>query len=128
MGWTVRRPKRPLASGFGEAAESDVRVAHQHAQHAVEVAVIELEAGLLQLIVVGEELLGAGYVAGRAFDFDVIGAQVNVDVQAVFEHVQVFVARAEQGLDVGTDFNTFLHSDLLRRLPQLGPACFVVSL
>ncbi|HEX9112454.1 MAG TPA: hypothetical protein VF845_13320 [Terriglobales bacterium] len=32
--------------------------------------------------------------------------------------MQIFVAGAEQGLDVGTDFNTFLHSELWRCLLQ----------
>ncbi len=65
-----------------------------------------------KVVVVGKELFGAGHVARRALDFNVIGSQVDVDIQAVFEHVQIFVAGAEQGLDIGTDFNALLHSGL----------------
>ena len=118
--------KRTLASGFGQSTQGDVRVADQHAQHAVQVAVLKLEAGPMQVVVVGEQLLGAGHVARRAFQVDVIGTQVDVDVQAVFEHVQVFIASAEQGHEVRTDFNAFLHSELWRRLPQLGARCLDV--
>ncbi len=74
----------------------------------------------MQMVVVGEQLLGARHVAGRAFQVDAVGAQIDVDVQAVFEHVQVFIAGAEQGFEVRADLNTFLHSELLRRLLQLG--------
>ena len=102
--------KRTLPSGFGQSSQRGFGIGDQHAQHAVQVAVVEGVAGALQLVVVGEDLLGAGYVARGSFEFNGVGSQVDVDVQAVFQHVQVFVAGAEQGLDVGADFNTLLHS------------------
>ncbi len=43
-----------LAAGFGESAESGIRIADDHAQHAAQVAVHELVAGLPQMLVVGE--------------------------------------------------------------------------
>ena len=106
-------------ASFGKSLESCLRISHQHTQHAVEVAVIEGMPGALQLIVVGEHLLGAGYVARGSFQFDGVGAEVNVDIQAVFEHMEIFIAGAEQGLDVTCEFNIFFHSELWRRLQQL---------
>ena len=102
--------KRPLASGLGESAESHVRVADHHAQHAAQIAVLKLVAGAAEMLVVGKELFGASNVAGRAFQFNAVGAQIDVDVQAVFEHMEIFIPRAEQGLDVGGEFNIFFHS------------------
>jgi len=102
--------KRTLAAGFGQAAQGGVRIAYNHAQHAAQVAVHELVAGAAQVLVVGEQLFGASHVAGRAFQFNVARAQIDIDVQAVFEHVEIFIARAEQGLDVGSEINTFFHS------------------
>ena len=61
------------------------------------------------MVVVGEDLLGARHVARRAFQFNAIRSQVDRDVQAVFEHVQILVARAKQGLDVRADFDALLH-------------------
>jgi hypothetical protein len=64
----------------------------------------------MQMLVVGEELFGAGHVAGRAFQFNAVGAQIDVDVQAVFEHVKIFIARAEEGFDVRGECNIFFHA------------------
>ena len=46
--------KGTLAAGFGKAAKSRIRIADHHAQHAAEVAVHELVAGLPQMLVIGE--------------------------------------------------------------------------
>ena len=61
------------------------------------------------MVVIGKDLFGAGNVARRTFQINGIGSQVNIDIQAVFQQAQVFVARAEQSLDVGADFNALLH-------------------
>ncbi len=59
------------------------------------VAIVESVSGALQLVVIGKYLLGTGYVAGRPFEFDCVGAEVNVKVQAVFEHMQILIPRAK---------------------------------
>ena len=62
------------------------------------------------MVVVGKNLLSPGNVARRPFQVDGIRSQVNIDIQAVFQQAHILVARAEQSLDVGTDFNALLHS------------------
>ena len=62
------------------------------------------------MLVIGKQLFSTGHVAGRAFQFNAVGAQIDIDVQAIFEHVEIFIARAEQGLDVRGEFNIFFHS------------------
>ncbi len=85
--------KRALASGFGEPAERGIRVAHHHAQHAAQVTVLKLVARFPQVLVINEQLLGPSYVAGRALEFNAVRAEVDINVQAIFEHVEIFVAR-----------------------------------
>ena len=80
------------------------------------------------MLVIGEELFGAGHVAGRAFQFNAVGAQIDVDVQAVFEHVEIFVASAEQGFDVRAEFNILFHSGLMAPPPAAGLGSLFVSL
>ncbi len=104
-------PERALAPSFRQAAQRSFGVGQQDAQHAAQIAVVEGVSGALQMVVVGKDLLGPGDVAGRAFQIDGIRSQVNIDVQAVFQQAQILVARAEQSLDVGTDFNALLHSE-----------------
>ena len=60
--------------------------------------------------VVGKDFLGTRHIGRGAFEFDGIGAQVNGKVQAVFQHMQIFIARTEQGLNVGADLDAFLHA------------------
>ena len=104
--------KGTLAPGVGQTSQRRVRIRRQHAQHAVEVAVVEAIARLLQAFVVGEDLLGASHVAGRAFEFDGIRPQVDGDVEAVFEQAHIFVPRSKQRLDVGAYPDALFHACL----------------
>ncbi len=65
LGLDGAAPERALPSGFGQSAQRGLGIGHQHAQHAVQVAVVEDVAGAVQVIVVGEDLLGAGSRRGR---------------------------------------------------------------
>src|SRR5205085_11407785 len=110
--WLHRTPaKRTLASGFGQTAQSDIGIANQHAQHAVQIAILKLESGPMQLIVVRKYLLCASDIAGRTFELNVLGAQIDVDVKTIFQHVEVFISCAEQGFDVRTNLDALLHSE-----------------
>ena len=41
---------------------------------------------------------------------DTVGAQVDIDVQAIFKHMEIFIAGAEQGLDIRAEFNISFHA------------------
>src|SRR5260370_267816 len=45
----------------------------------------------------------------RVVTEDVVGFKVNVDAQTLFQYLQILVAGAEKLLDVGDDFDVFLH-------------------
>ena len=74
------------------------------------------------MVVIGEDLFGAGNVARRTFQVNGIGSQVDIDIQAVFQQAQIFVPRAEKSLDVGADFNALLHLWVLLVFDALLPA------
>src|SRR6185369_2736591 len=77
--------------------------------HAVQITVIEGETRPLKLLIVGKYLLGACHIFSFAFQVNGVGTQVDGDVQAVFQDMQVFIPGAEQGLDIRADLDTFLH-------------------
>ncbi len=58
-------------------------------------------AALDELCVIQQDLLRARHVFLRAFQFQTIGFQLYRDVQAVFQQMQVLIALAEKGFDVG---------------------------
>src|SRR5689334_21387834 len=72
----------------------------------------------MKMVVVGEYLLSASYIARGAFNLDGVRLQVDRNAQPVFEQAQVFVTRAEQRLYVRGDLNVLLHSVLAVILHQ----------
>jgi len=50
------------------------------------------------------------------------GAEVNIKVQSIFEHVQIFITSAEEGFDVGADFNALSFSSGF--IPRARKRCF----
>ncbi len=64
------------------------------------------------MVVVGKDLFGSGNIAGCPFQFDGVGSKVNVNVQPVFQHMQVFIPGTEQGFNVGSSLNALLHAVL----------------
>jgi hypothetical protein len=73
----------------------------------VEFAVMKVEAGLAELIEIGEDLLDSSYVLGFSGDVDGVGTEVDVDLKAVLEEAEVFVTCAIERLDAWGDFNRF---------------------
>jgi len=104
--------QRALAASVGKATQGRARVRRQHTQHAVQVAIVEGVSRALQMVVIGKDLLGPGNIAGRTLQFNRIGAQIDVDVQTVFQHMQVFIPGTEQGFNVRSNLNALLHSVL----------------
>ena len=101
--------ERPLLSGFRQTAKVTLASVVKHAHHVDRSPFTKREAGALQMVVVGEHLFRAAHVACGAFDFDGLGPQIDGYVQAVFQQPQVFVAGAEEGLDIGRDLDILLH-------------------
>jgi len=103
-------PERTLTPRLGQTAQRHLRIRRQHAQHAVQVAIIESVSRLSQVFKVRENLLSARHIARGALKINPVRPQINIDIQAVFEHMQVFVPRAKQCLDVRGDLDALLHS------------------
>jgi hypothetical protein len=76
-------------------------------EHAVEFAVVEIDAGFAEDVEVEEDLLDAGYIGVVAGDVDGVGAEIDGDAELVFEESQVFVVGAVEGFDAGGDFKGF---------------------
>ena len=79
--------QRALPARFRQPTQRGLGISHQDAQHAVQISIVEGETGTLQMIVVGKNLFGPSHIARCSLQFDGIGAQVDGDVQTVFQHV-----------------------------------------
>src|ERR1700734_3833425 len=64
------------------------------------------------MAIVGKNLFGAGYIGSCTFELNGVGAQVDIDVQTVFQHMQVLVPGTEQGFNVRSNLDALLHSAL----------------
>ena len=76
-------------------------------EHAVEFAVVEVDAGFTEGVEVDEELFDAGNVGGFAGNVDGVGAEIDRDVEFVLEEAEVFVVGPVQGLNARRDFQGF---------------------
>ena len=70
---------------------------------------MEVDAGFAEGVEVGEDLFDAGYAVGFAGDVDGVGAEVDGDVELVFEEAEVFVVGPVEGFDAGGDFEGFFY-------------------
>ncbi len=98
-----------LLAAVDQGAEGHFRVVGDHAQVAVQVAVIEDVAFAQQRVVVFQDVFGAGDVVGFAFDFEVVVYELSVDAQSGFEKPDVFIAGAKQALDASADTHAGFH-------------------
>src|SRR5690348_10495187 len=64
----------------------------------------------LQVIVIRKNLLGSRHIARCPFQIDSVGSKIDVDVQPVFEYMQVLVPGAEQRFNVRSNLDAFLHA------------------
>ena len=102
--------RRALLAGFGHGAQRGRRIGHHQAQHAVQFAVVGMDALAAQRFEVLEDAPHARHASFRAFHVHGVGAQVDAHAKRVFHQTEVFIAGPEQGLKVGRD----LQSDLQR--------------
>ena len=99
-----------LASAVHQAAQGDFGIGRHHAQIAVQIAVGEALAFFHQSDIIFQNAGGANHVRLGAFDLERIVHQAGGDVQPAFEHTDIFVAGAEQGLNAAGDLNAQFHS------------------
>ena len=83
-------------------------IGHHQAQHAVQFAVVGIDALAAQRLEVLEDALDAGHAFVGPLHVHGVGAQIDADAERVFHQSEVFVAGPEQGLKIGRD----LQSDL----------------
>ena len=93
-------------------AQGDRRIGDQDAQHRGQLAVEDLLAVRAQVVEIVEDLLDPGYILGRAVDLDGVGLEIDDDIESILKQVKVFVARSEQGFEIGTKFDVFLHREI----------------
>ena len=98
---------RALLAGFDEGAEGHGGVGDDQAEHAVELAVLERDAGLAEVLVVAEDAGDPVDVLVGSGDVDSVGAEIDGHVQAIFEEAKIFVASPVQGLNASSDFEGF---------------------
>jgi hypothetical protein len=94
-----------LLSGVDQLPQSGSRVGDDELEQAVEFAILQGYAGSAEGVEVGEYLSGAGDLALFAGDVRGVGAEVDGDVETIFEQAEILVACAVKGLDAGSDFD-----------------------
>ena len=94
-----------LAARVDEGTQADGGVGHDHLEHGVKLAVMEVDAAFPEGVEVGKDTLDPCDASGIAGDMDSVGAEIDGDVQAIFEEAKVFVVGAVERLDTGSDFD-----------------------
>ena len=61
---------------------------------------------------VSTHLLDPRHVLPGAADLDGVGQKFDCDIETTFKQVKVFVARTEEGFEIGTKFDVFLHREI----------------
>ncbi len=98
-----------LLAALHQRAQGHFGIGGDHAQVAVQVAVVEDVAFAHQRVVVFQDAFGARDVVGFAFDFEVVVDQLGVDAQSGFDQPDVFIAGAEEAFDASADAHASFH-------------------
>ena len=77
--------------------------AHHQAQHAVQFAVVGIDALAAQRLEVLKDALDASHRVFRPFHMHGVGAKIDAHAERVFHQPEVFIASPKQGLKVGRD-------------------------
>ena len=96
-----------LLSGVDEGFEGDRGVCDEEFEQAVELSVMEIDTGFAQGFKVQEELRYAADGGRVAGDVYAVGAEIDIDVEAVFQETEVFVVGSVEGLNTGGDGDNF---------------------
>ena len=97
-----------LLARVGQRTQRGGGVGDDQAQHAVEFAVVGIDALLSQRFKVLKDALDALNARVLSFHMHGVGAKIDADAERVFHEPEVFIASPEEGLQVGRD----LQSDL----------------
>jgi hypothetical protein len=98
-----------LLAGVDERFECDGGVGDDEFEHPVEFAVVEVDAGFSEGVEVEEDLFNTGDILGFAGYLDGVGAEIDRDVEFVFEEPEIFVVGPVEGLDARGDFQGFFY-------------------
>ena len=101
------RSGRALAASVEQRFERDGGVGNDEFEHTVEFAVVQIDAGFTKGVEVGKDLFDARNAVGFAGDMDGIGAEIDCDVEFVFEETEIFIVGSVQRLNARGDFQGF---------------------
>jgi hypothetical protein len=99
-----------LLSALDQTAQAGARIGGDHAQEAVQIAVVEDVPFADQRAVIGKNIGGARHGLVVALDFQAIVQQAGADIQFAFEQADIFIASPEQRLNAAADLYAGLHS------------------
>ncbi len=98
-----------LLAAVHQCAQRHFGIVGDHAQVAVQVAVVENVAFADQRVIVFQDILGPGDVVRFAFDFQIVIDQLSVNAQAGFDQPDIFVAGAKQAFDASVNTHAGFH-------------------
>ena len=94
---------------IGQAAKRHFRVAQDHAQIAVQVAILEDEALAKQARSSPPEWSRREGHWFFALNLDAVACDARPDIQRLFDQTNILVSSAEQGLDPGCKLYLYFH-------------------
>ena len=98
-----------LLSAFEKAAQRHFGIGGNHAQQAVQIAILENDAFANEREIILQNTFGTRYGFGFALDFEGVLPQPGADIQTGFEQADVFVARAEEAFNAAANLNCGFH-------------------
>ena len=98
-----------LLACVDERFEGDGGVGDDEFEHAVEFAVVEVDAGFSEGVEVGEDLFDAGDAVGFAGDVDGVASEIDGYVQLVLEEAKIFIVGPVEGFYARSDFEGFFY-------------------
>ena len=90
-------------------AQSDFGIGGDHAQQAVQIAILENDAFADEREIILQNTFGTRYGFGLAFDFERVLAQPRADIQTGFEQTDIFIPRAEKAFNAAANLNCGFH-------------------
>ena len=98
-----------LLAAVHQRAQRHFGIEGDHAQVAVQVAVVEHVTFAHERVVVFQDVFGAADIAGLAFDLQVVVDQLRVDAQSGFDQPDVLIASAKQAFDASGNTHAGFH-------------------